>query len=234
MKVMKKGALVVATLTLTVSLSACGNQGEDTKSTSSKEKNEPTITDILNSDKERMIIMTEDTGNTESPQVRWAGIIGKGKLEAHPYVNKDDLAFDDLNNLTMKEFKDTLKQQDKDYEEYGDNKKLNIVPRKASTVLETENDEKAKKISFDMDSKGLGNKQDVGTILDTKYSKITDSSKNGWLSMQTKDAEDISGQPITPYVLNIKAGKNEEKLSFENVKKAEKEYDNVKVVKSND
>ena len=234
MKIIKKGALIIATLGLTASLTACGNQGEDTKTTSSKEKNEPTITDILNSDKERMVVMTEDTGNTDSPQVRWAGVIGKGKLEAHPYVNKDDLAFEDLNNLSMKEFKDTLKEQDKDYEEYGDNKKLNISPRKASTELETENSEKAKKIRLDINDKGLGNKQDIAAIVGAKYSKIPDSQPEGWLSMQTKDAEDISGQTITPFVLNIKAAKDEKQLSFENVDKAKKEYDNVKVIKSDD
>lgn len=234
MKIIKKGALIIATLGLTASLTACGNQGEDTKTTSSKEKNEPTITDILNSDKERMVVMTEDTGNTDSPQVRWAGVIGKGKLEAHPYVNKDDLAFEDLNNLSMKEFKDTLKEQDKDYEEYGDNKKLNISPRKASTELETENSEKAKKIRLDINDKGLGNKQDIAAIVGAKYSKIPESQPEGWLSMQTKDAEDISGQPITPFVLNIKAAKDEKQLSFENVDKAKKEYDNVKVIKSDD
>ena len=52
--------------------------------------------------------------------------------------------------------------------------------------------------------------------------------------MQTKDAEDISGQTITPFVLNIKAAKDEKQLSFENVDKAKKEYDNVKVIKSDD
>lgn len=238
MKVMKKSALVVAALSLTVGLSACGNQGEDTKSTSSKEKNEPTITDILNSDKERMIVMTEDTGNTESPQVRWAGVIGKGKLDAHPYYYKDDLELDDFKNMSMKEFKDRLKEEDESYKSLDDDgkeKEIKYGPRKAGTKVVSENGEnKAEKIAFDINRDKLGNEEDENAIAGPKYSKIPESKTDGWLSMQTKDAEDISGQPITPFVLNIKAGKNEEKLSFENVKKAEKEYDNVKVVKSND
>lgn len=238
MKIIKKGALIIATLGLTASLTACGNQGEDTKTTSSKEKNEPTITDILNSDKERMVVMTEDTGNTDSPQVRWAGVIGKGKIDAHPYYYKDDLEFNDFKNLSISEFKDRLKEEDKTYkslDDDGNKKEIKYGPRKAGTKLASINGEKtADKVGFDINRDKLGNEEDENAIAGPKYSKIPESQTEGWLSMQTKDAEDISGQPITPFVLNIKAANDEKQLSFENVDKAKKEYDNVKVIKSDD
>lgn len=225
MKTFKKGAIALASIGLTIGLAGCGN--EATKSSSSDDKDKPTVTDILNTDKKRQIIMTQDKGNTESPQVVWAGTIGDGKIEMHPYANKSDFEFDELNKLSMNDFKEKLKKEDKDYENYGDNEQLKIYPKPAKTILQTDNGDTTKKVSFKMKEEGLGNDKDIFRFDGPEYSEITQNNPDGWLGIKDSETSDVD-----PYVLYIKAEKGEDELSFEDAKKAKKEYDNVKVEKT--
>lgn len=228
MKTLKKGALALASIGLTVGLAGCGN--EATKSSSSDDNDKPTVTDILNADKERQIIMTEDTGNTDNLEVRWAGVIGKGKLDAHPYYFLDNIDFNHFKNLSMKDFKEKLKKEDKEYESLnddGDPMKINYGPRKAGTQLGGyEGDKTAKKVKFDVSDSKLGNEEDTSAITETKYSEISDEHPDGWLAIKPEEYEDEDSS-IT---LFIKAEKGEKSLSMEDIKKAKKSYDNVKFI----
>src|SRR5699024_4496403 len=117
MKTLKKGAIALASIGLTIGLAGCGN--EETKSSSSDDKDKPTVTDILNTDKKRQIIMTQDKGNTESQQVVCAGTIGDAKIEMHTYSNKSHFEFDELNKMSMNDCKEKLKKEENYYENYG-------------------------------------------------------------------------------------------------------------------
>lgn len=221
-KTVKKGALILATIGLTVGLAGCGN--EATKSSSSDDKDKPTVTDILNADKERQIIATSDKGVTDSPKVEWAGIIGNGKIEMHPYTNKDDIELSQLDRLSMNKFKSKLKEEDKDYENYGDNQKLKIYPRHAKTLLQTNNSNKAERIGFIMKDDWMSNRYDKSSLYKPEYSKILKSTPDGWLGIK-----DDGNTDMHTYTLYIKSAKKEKGLSFEDTKKAKKNYDNVKI-----
>ena len=223
MKVYKNALFLLFIAALTVTLVACGGKDK----VENKEK-DITMSDILNEKGSREIILTEETDNTNSPQVKWAGTIGNGKMEIHPYANKSDLEFNDLKNLDSKEYKRKLNTQDKDYEEYGENEELNIHPRNTDLLIGYDNEDKIKGIMFD--TQLLGNKADKNLIKNYIFSNIKNSNDDEWLKIQTPKATDISDQEITPYVLNIKKKDKAEKLSFENKKEYQDKYKNVRFI----
>lgn len=91
MKVLKKAAVGLSIVGLTLSLGAC-----DQDNSSNDKGKTTTMAEILNDKQERKIAMTYDYGNGESPDVQWAGTIGNGKVEIYPYsnYNKDNQSFE--------------------------------------------------------------------------------------------------------------------------------------------
>ena len=60
---------------------------------------------VLNDKQERKIVMTHDTNTYDSPDIKWAGTIGNGKMEIHPYNNLDGFEFNDVKDENMQEYK---------------------------------------------------------------------------------------------------------------------------------
>lgn len=220
----KKTLLLLIIGSLSLILVACGGNSNEGK----KEVKAITVSDILNGKEERQIIMTEETDNTESPQVKWAGTIGNGEMEIHPYANKSDLEFDDLKNVEGEEYKETLRIEDSDYEEYGDNKKLNIHPRKSDLLIGIDGNDEIKGLLFD--TKLLGNEKDKALIEGNTYIDTDAPKQQGWLSIESPELRDINDELITPYVLYIKKKDETEVLRLENKKEDENKYKNVRFV----
>lgn len=225
MKVLKKGMLVLGTVGLAVSLTACSNNTSEEKNTV-KEKN-VTVSDILNEDKERQIVMTYDTGHTDSPQIKWAGTIGDGKMDIHPYENADGFEFDQVKDLDMNSFKDSLKAVDKDYEtanSEGKSIKINYGKKAANIMLGVDNENKTRGVMFNVEAEG--NKTEVSNVKDLVYSEPNKNFEDGWLDIQTPSHGDED--EVTPNVLYIKSNDDKEHLKLENADKAIKKYSNVK------
>lgn len=230
MKVYKNALFLLFISALTITLVACGNnKNEDSKN--KKQNNTVHIAEILNGKQERQIIMAEETDNTETPQVRWAGFIGNGKVDAHPYYQNDDLEFSELAFLTNKEFKIVLDDEDNNYVTADDNgKELKIEYGKRKTTLDykLDNTNNEKGFMFDLNDNKLGNDNDKASITGPLYG-TPKTKDHGWLVIETNEQEDINGDVINPQRLYIKANKGEGKIDISDVEKYAKKYDNVKI-----
>lgn len=220
MNVKQKVIGCVSILGLTISLAGCGQSN----TSNSDDKNDTTLSDVLNGKEKRKIVMTERKGNTGEPEVRWAGYIGKGKVEAHPYSNMEGrIIWDDLNDLNDAEYKKTLAKQDSKYQKVGSNKKLNIKNEKAKITILTDDNKKAAVTGLDYNAKG--NKEDKFDQLDRGYGQTIEDHPKKWLEMKTEDENET--------VLHVESENNEKNLTNEDIKKAKDKYKNIKVIKRN-
>src|SRR5699024_12114317 len=121
----------------------------------------------------------------------------------------------------MNDFKEKLKKEDKDYENYGDNEQLKIYPKPAKTILQTDNGDTTKKVSFKMKEEGLGNDKDIFRFDGPEYSEITQNNPDGWLGIKNPEKSEVD-----PYVFYFKAEKGKDEQSLKVVKKAKKDNDN--------
>ncbi len=227
MKSFKKGSLYLFITCLIFILVACGSNDEN-----KKDKDEPTtikLSDILNSKEERQIVMTEETDNTESPQIRWAGVIGNGKLEIHPYAAKRDFEFDEIKELKLADYKEYLQSEDEDYSSYYGNKKLNIKPEKAGLLVGYDKTNKTRGLMFDVKSEGNFEK-DIKYAQNYAYIDTSGPKPEGWMTIQTEESRDLNDEITTPYVLHIKKKSDNELLKIEDKEKDKDEYNNVKFI----
>ncbi|WP_251522132.1 hypothetical protein [Staphylococcus sp. Marseille-Q6910] len=226
---MKKKVIgILATVSLTFTLGACGQQnnvGDNNK------QNSTTMSDILNSKSDREIVMVNESTDSESPKISWAGTIGKGKIDLHPYEvgsfkDGKDFTFDSVKNLNLKEFKEKLKEQDNNYQESdsnGNDIKIQTGKVNGKIILHSADGKETQSINLDFNTKNRGSVEDKDAMVNPEFSEIK-GKQEGWLAMSTNQEED-------PSTIMIKAKKDEKSLDFENVKKAKKEYKNVEVVK---
>ena len=212
----KKGAATVAIAGLTIGLAGCGQSSVS----KSDEKGTTTLTDILNSKKERPIVYTMDNEDRDN-EIQWAGTIGNGKIDAHPTDSLGKVwKFDDVKNLDMKEFKKELKKEDK---EASENQDLTVKTgkEKAKTILYSRDGKETKATGFEFNTKHRGD-PDVQDKMKYVTAESGEGKSDGWLTIRDKDSN---------YVIKVKADKNEKNIGLEDVKKAKKQYDNVKVNK---
>lgn len=232
MKVYKKTAFLLIIAALAIVLVACGGNNKDDKKTEKQKQNNTVhIADILNGKENRQIIVAEKTDNTETPQVRWAGFIGNGKLDAHPYYQNDELEISQIRNLNKKDFNTVIKSEDQNYKTYDkDGNKLEISygERKASLDFKLNDSNDVRGFLFDINTNKLGNDNDKASVVGLFYA-VPKNKDNGWLVMETEEKTDINGDVITPKRLYIKAKKGEERIDISNAEKYTKKYDNVKI-----
>ncbi|MCD8845183.1 hypothetical protein [Staphylococcus gallinarum] len=212
----------ISILGLTVSLAACGQPN----TSESGDKGDTTLSDVLNGKEKRKIVMTERKGHTGDPQILWAGYIGDGKMEIHPYSNLGtEFHFDELANENDKEYKKTIKDRDKEYANQTEsNKKLDIKAVKAKTVLNTEDNKRADITGFDYKAKG--NKEDKYDQLEYGFDTLIDKHPEKWMEMGSSGEDN----EIT---LHVEAKNGEKNLNHENMKKVKDKYNNIRVVKRN-
>lgn len=227
MKSFKKGLLYFFMTSLVFVLVACGSN-KDEKTGSKNEPKVVTLSDILNGKDERQIVMTTDTDNTKSPQIKWAGIIGNGKLEIHPYANKDNFEFDEIKDLKLSDYKQYLKSEDEDYTDYGENEELNIKPEKADLLVGYDKAKKTTGLMYDVKSEG--NEKDQKAAHNYAYIDTTGPHQDGWMSIQTAEARDISNEIMTPFVMHVKKKSDNEILKIEDKEKDENKYKNVRFI----
>lgn len=232
MKVYKKTAFLLIIAALTIVLVACGGNNKDDKKTEKQKQNNTVhIADILNGKENRQIIMAEKTDNTDTPQVRWAGFIGNGNIDAHPYFQSEDLEFSELAFLTNKEFQIVLNDEDDSYvtaDKNGKKLRIDYGKRKASLDYKLDDSNNEKGFMFDLNDNKLGNDNDKASITGPLYGSPK-TKDHGWLVIETNEKEDINGDLITPQRLYIKAKKGEERIDISNAEKYTKKYDNVKI-----
>lgn len=225
MKIIKKCLLGVSAIGLTLSLSACGN----------KDSNEGDIgmSNVLNSKKMLPIVVTEGENDAEKDHILWAGFIGNGKVKA---MNLDGTTYfygyKDLKKLSNKEFNKSIIEMGKDSEptprEYVTSK--TNVKLKPNSDTDT-NSDKAESVSLDF----LNNDDDIKVrttktiVSNPNYSKVVKKEKNDeWSTIKATDTDEESD--YKGYEMHIKIDKNEKSnLKLDDIKEAEKNYDNVTV-----
>lgn len=221
MKVLKKAAMGLSIVGLTFSLGACGqdNSSSDAGKTT-------TMADILNGKQERKIVMLHDTETYDSPDVKWAGTIGNGKMEVHPYQNLDGFEFNDVKNKNMKEYKKILKEKDKEYSEKK-GKSLNIKPEKATLFYKASDINKPDSLIFDYNAQAY-NENEEYSMINRGFSVIVKDNPKNWLGIRT---EDTSKKGWTQDYVYVESKNNEKQLKKDDLKKAMKKYDNVERIK---
>lgn len=221
MKVLKKAAMGLSIVGLTFSLGACGqdNSPSDGGKTT-------TMADILNGKQERKIVMLHDTETYDSPDVKWAGTIGNGKMEVHPYQNLDGFEFNDVKNKNMKEYKKILKEKDKEYSEKK-GKSLNIKPEKATLFYKASDINKPDSLIFDYNAQAY-NENEEYSMINRGFSVIVKDNPKNWLGIRT---EDTSKKGWTQDYVYVESKNNEKQLKKDDLKKAMKKYDNVERIK---
>jgi uncharacterized lipoprotein YehR (DUF1307 family) len=222
MRLGKKVIGCISILGLTVSLAACG----EPNTSNTGENKDTTLSDILNGKEERKIVLTERKGNTGDPQVLWAGYIGEGKMEVHPYSNLGtEFHFDEISKKDDKEYQKILKERDKEYKNQTDlNKKLDIKPVSAKTVLNTEDDKEAILTGFDFNAQG--NEEDKYDQLEYGFDTVKEEHPKNWLEIESSGEDN----EIT---LHVEAEDGEENITHENINKVKDKYDNIEVNNTN-
>lgn len=221
MKVLKKAAMGISIVGLTFSLGACGQDNS-----SSDGGKTTTMADILNGKQERKIVMLHDTETYDSPDVKWAGTIGNGKMEVHPYQNLDGFEFNDVKNKNMKEYKKILKEKDKEYSEKK-GKSLNIKPEKATLFYKASDINKPDSLIFDYNAQAY-NENEEYSMINRGFSVIVKDNPKNWLGIRT---EDTSKKGWTQDYVYVESKNNEKQLKKDDLKKAMKKYDNVERIK---
>ncbi|MDU4468603.1 MAG: hypothetical protein E7I99_10070, partial [Streptococcus mitis] len=206
---------------LTFSLGACGQDNS-----SSDGGKTTTMADILNGKQERKIVMLHDTETYDSPDVKWAGTIGNGKMEVHPYQNLDGFEFNDVKNKNMKEYKKILKEKDKEYSEKK-GKSLNIKPEKATLFYKASDINKPDSLIFDYNAQAY-NENEEYSMINRGFSVIVKDNPKNWLGIRT---EDTSKKGWTQDYVYVESKNNEKQLKKDDLKKAMKKYDNVERIK---
>lgn len=228
MKIIKKCALGLSTIGLTLSLSACGNDKED------ENEGEIGVSNVLNSKEMLPIVVTEGENKAEKDHIIWAGFIGQGKVKA---MNLDGptyyYAYKDLKKLDDKEFNESIIEMGKDFEPYSREyiTSKTDVQLTTSSDSETSDENKTEKVSLDY----LNDDEDVkvSTVRDLVsnpvYSKVKEKSEDDeWSTIKTTETNEKSD--YKGYEMHIKLGaEKQSNLKLEDAKKAEKDYDNVKV-----
>lgn len=221
MKVLKKAAMGLSIVGLTFSLGACGQDNS-----SSDGGKTTTMADILNGKQERKIVMLHDTETYDSPDVKWAGTIGNGKMEVHPYQNLDGFEFNDVKNKNMKEYKKILKEKDKEYSEKK-GKSLNIKPEKATLFYKASDINKPDSLIFDYNAQAY-NENEEYSMINRGFSVIVKDNPKNWLGIRT---EDTSKKGWTQDYVYVESKNNEKQLKKDDLKKVMKKYDNVERIK---
>lgn len=221
MKVLKKAAMGLSIVGLTFSLGACGQDNS-----SSDGGKTTTMAEILNGKQERKIVMLHDTETYDSPDVKWAGTIGNGKMEVHPYQNLDGFEFNDVKNKNMKEYKKILKEKDKEYSEKK-GKSLNIKPEKATLFYKASDINKPDSLIFDYNAQAY-NENEEYSMINRGFSVIVKDNPKNWLGIRT---EDTSKKGWTQDYVYVESKNNEKQLKKDDLKKAMKKYDNVERIK---
>lgn len=217
MRLGKKVIGCISILGLTVSLAACG----EPNTSNTGENKDTTLSDVLNGKEKRKVAMTERKGNTGEPEVRWAGYIGDGKVQIHPYTNMEGrFNWDEIEDVDDSEFKDILKKYDKDYQKLGSNKKLNIKPEKAKITILTDDNKTAALTGLDFKAKG--NKEDKFDQLDRGFGQTVEKHNDNWLEMKTDDENET--------VIHVESENDEKNLVNEDIKKVKDKYDNINVI----
>ena len=184
------------------------------------------MADILNGKQERKIVMLHDTETYDSPDVKWAGTIGNGKMEVHPYQNLDGFEFNDVKNKNMKEYKKILKEKDKEYSEKK-GKSLNIKPEKATLFYKASDINKPDSLIFDYNAQAY-NENEEYSMINRGFSVIVKDNPKNWLGIRT---EDTSKKGWTQDYVYVESKNNEKQLKKDDLKKAMKKYDNVERIK---
>lgn len=220
MKIRQKVIGCISIVGLTISLAACGQPN----TSNSDNKDDKTLSDVLNGKEKRKIVMTERKGNTGDAEVRWAGYIGNGKVKIHPYTNMEGrFDWDDIDEVSNSKFKDILKKQDKNYEKLGSNKKLKIKEESAKITILTDDNKKAALTGLDFNAKG--NKEDKFDQLDRGFGQTVEQHPDNWLEMKSDDENET--------ILHVESKNGEKNLTNENIKKAKDKYDNINVIERN-
>ncbi|MCA1235781.1 hypothetical protein [Staphylococcus aureus] len=219
MKLLKKKTIGFSAMTLVLLLSGC--QSND----SGKEKT-TTMAEILNGKEERKIVMTHDTQTYDSPDIYWAGTIGNGKMEIHPYKNLDKFEFNDVKNISMKEYKKLLSEKDREYSKKK-GKKLDIYPVKAKIYYKAKDIENPRSLIFDYDAKFYSDEEKF-SMINKGFSVIEKDHPDDWLCIRTRDE---SGKGWTNDYVYVEAKNGEKNLVKDDLKKAMQKYDNVKRIK---
>ncbi|PTH39429.1 hypothetical protein [Staphylococcus capitis] len=225
MKLMKKATLGLSVIGLSLTLGACGNNND-----SKDDGKTTTMAQVLNGKEERKIAMTYDDGHGNSPTIQWAGTIGNGKVNIHPYsyYNKElkDFEFNEIKNENMKDYKALLKKRSDEYSEQK-GKKLDIKPEKAKLIYGQEDEaEKAKYVGLFYNAKAY-DREEKRLMRNMEYSVVEKNHPENWLEIRTKDK---SGKGWTQYHMWVEAKGNEKNLELENLKDVEKNYDNYHII----
>ncbi|MFW3510619.1 hypothetical protein ACN9UY_12700 [Staphylococcus caprae] len=221
MKALKKAVIGFSIVGLTFSLGACGQ-----KESSNDNGKTTTMAKVLNDKQERKIVMTHDTNTYDSPDIKWAGTIGNGKMEIHPYNNLDGFEFNDVKDENMKEYKKTLKEKDKEYSKKK-GKSLDIKPEKAKIYYKASDIKKPGSLIFDYNAQAY-NKEEKFSMINRGFSEIVKDHPKNWLGIKTKDTSKKGWTQDYVYV-EIKNG--EKQLQKDDLKSAMKEYNNVERIK---
>lgn len=217
MKTLKKAVMGCSIVGLTLTLGACG-QKESGKTT--------TMADILNGKEERKIVMTHDSGTYDSPDIQWAGTIGNGKMEIHPYNNLEKFEFNDIKDESMDNYKKILDEKDKEYSK-KEGKKLNIKPVKAKLYYKASDIEKPGSLIFDYDAQAYSEDEKF-SMVNRGFSVIVKDHPKKWLSIRSKDT---SGKGKKQDYVYVEAKGDEDNLEKDNLKEVKKQYDNVERIK---
>lgn len=222
MKIFKKCAMGLSAVAVTLSLSACGN------SSGNENEGEYGVSNVLNSKEMLPVVVTNNNDESEKDHVVWAGFIGKGKVKAM-YLDgmMYDYGYHDLKKLDNKGFNESVVDMGKDF----DPTPREYVSSKTDVNLNTdsEEDNKASDISLEF----LNNSEDakVSSVKDVVsepvYSVVKEKDKDDeWATIKSTETDtDYSG-----YEMHIKLGKGKKaNLKLDDIKDAEKDYDNVKV-----
>ncbi|MGJ8462409.1 hypothetical protein ACSGFZ_03765 [Staphylococcus haemolyticus] len=225
MKLMKKAALGLSVIGLSVTLGACGQEN-----TSNDGEKTTTMAQVLNGKEERKIAMTYDDGHGNSPTIQWAGTIGNGKVNIHPYsyYNKDleDFEFNEIKDENMKDYKALLNKKSDEYSKQK-GKKLDIKPEKAKLIYgQKDENEKAEYVGLFYDAKAY-DREEKRLMRNMEYSVIEKDHPKEWLEIRTKDK---SGKGWTQYHMLVEAKGNEKNIELENLKDVEKNYDNYTII----
>ena len=181
---------------------------------------------VLNDKQERKIVMTHDTNTYDSPDIKWAGTIGNGKMEIHPYNNLDGFEFNDVKDENMQEYKKTLKEKDKEYSKQKE-KKLSIKPEKAKLIYgQSGKNETPEYVGLFYNAKSY-DREEKRLMRNMEYSVIEKNHPKNWLEIRTKDK---SGKGWTQYHMWVEAKGNEKNLQLENLKDVKKNYDNYTII----
>ncbi|MCI2910942.1 hypothetical protein [Staphylococcus hominis] len=226
MKVLKKAAVGLSIVGLTLSLGACSQDDSSQDDSSNGKGKTTTMAEILNDKQERKIVMTHDTNTYDSPDIEWAGTIGNGKMEIHPYKNLDKFEFNDIKNENMKDYKEILKEKDKEYSEKK-GKTLNIKPEKATLYYKASNIEKPGSLIFDYNAQAYS-KEEKFSMINRGFSVIVKDNPKNWLGIRTKDT---SKKGWTQDYVYVEAKNNETSLKKDDLKSAMKKYNNVERIK---